>query len=537
MNSEINKLIGMMRQSAVRWQEGQLEPLGIERPFGVAWSDAVFSPSFLSDVQSDPIRYVNFLTALFNRQGDGREIIPLFERLAGILDKASNERFSAGDEASASDLYQASLLCLYANYLRDRSFRYLNRVNFEITSLCNLHCKYCNFQSGKRQAYLNPETYEKILEELAQKVPHLDRLGLYTSGESLLHPKFEKILTITRRIKDAYPDFHPLTYLHTNGMLWTPEKNDRILATGALDQVTWSIDGTDKESFEEMRRGACFETVMSHFNYFLTHRPANVKAVVNRLLDAESAARPLCAEMASAYRVADAVNTIEPKEANTKAPAESETRWLGRCDGFCEYLFHTVVVTTDARMILCCFDYNALNAFGDIGHDGFEATYYGEARMNLVRKMAERRRGTIPGCRTCKLVRNSWSSGSRMRQNINRNARKNDERIRAFWAALSERADIRRVAFFGAGKYTAWLEQVLAGIRGPEVAAVLDDAPDGRPVLFGCRPVAAKNFDSAGVDAILIATDTFQQSMKERCRQLYGDDVRLLEFSQEILFE
>lgn len=537
MNEEINKRVAMLRESAARWHMGPVDVPGMETPVGAVWSDAVFAPSFLSEIKTDPIRYIRFLTALFNRQEDWHDILPLFDRLAGLLDKSSNEQYSAGDEACASDLYQASLLCLYANFSHDRSFRYLNRVNFEITSLCNLRCKYCNFQSGKRQPYLNPETYGIILEELAQKVPHLARLGLYTSGESLLHPKFEEILGITRRIKEAYPEFRPLTYLHTNGMLWTPERNDRILATGALDQVTWSIDGADKESFEEMRRGACFETVMNHFNYFLEHRPANVKAVVNRLLDAGSAARPLCAEMASAYRAADAVNTIEPKQANTRAPAESQTRWAGRCDGFCEYPFHTVVVTTDARMILCCFDYNALNAFGDVERDGFEATYYGEARRNLLQRMADQKRGTISGCRTCKLVRNAWSTGSRMRRDINRNALRNEERIRAFWTALREQSGIQRVALFGAGKYTVWLEGVLAGIRGPEVAAVLDDAPEGRPILFGCIPVAAKDFDAAGVNAILLATDTFQQSMQKRCRQLYGDDTRLLEFSREIDFE
>lgn len=466
------------------------------------------------------------LLSLLETNKKNASLIRTLAAFAETMVTAANTCFVNGDIDRASALFISALNIKYALLLRDRSYTFLDRVNFEITSVCNLHCKYCTFQSGKRKAFIEPELYRKILTELAQKAPHLKRLALYMSGESLMHPAFIEILEITRAIKDAYPAFTPLTYLHTNGMLWTPQMNDRILKIGALDQVTWSIDGVDKPSFEHMRYGARFETVMKNFEHFLSTCPPFVTTVVNHIVEPGDAQRALCLEMASAFAKVDTVNTIEPKALNINAPDHSSVKWLGTHDGFCEYIFHTVIVTTEGKMSLCCADYNSVNAFGDIGRDGFEATYYGEERARLLQLMAKGRRCEIKGCKTCSLLRNAWSTDS--------HSVKAHEPLllRAFVRERLQRLagvnNIRRIAVFGAGKHTQWLEKTMEGLDLP-VVAVLDDEPNVQKVFFGKSPVKAANFDPTTVDAILLSTDCMQPQMTTRCRELYNDKIKLID--------
>ena len=206
-------------------------------------------------------------------------------KLLNELNRAADSCFRAAYYDQAMEIVNRVYLQKFEDIRKNKTLRYVERVNFELSSVCNLRCKFCTFRSGRRKKYIDPELFEKIVRELAADVPGLDRLALYMSGESLLHPQFVELLEIVSALKKEYPAFQPLTYLHTNGMLWTPEMNDRIMATGALDQVVWSIDGVGPETFEQMRAGATFERVMDHYEYFLDHKPECVEAVVNNLVE------------------------------------------------------------------------------------------------------------------------------------------------------------------------------------------------------------------------------------------------------------
>ncbi len=89
-----------------------------------------------------------------------------------------------------------------------------------------------------------------------------------------------------------------------------------------------------------------------------------------------------------------------------------------------------------------------------------------------------------------------------------------------------------RVAVFGAGKHTAWLEQMVAGLAGPRVDVVLDDWPEGKRKVFGCKVVAPVEWTPKGVDAIVLSSDCHAASMRERCQDLYGDALPLIELYQ-----
>ena len=102
--------------------------------------------------------------------------------------------------------------------------------------------------------------------------------------------------------------------------------------------------------------------------------------------------------------------------------------------------------------------------------------------------------------------------------------------VRERMGALRAPGDERGIAFYGSGQHTAWLERVLQGCKEmPKVTVVLDDHPEGREALFGCRVTSPEEFDPSSVSAIVLSSDCHQQAMISRCRALYGTDIKCVD--------
>jgi len=505
------------------WKDGKRDQAKEALGFELSWYALLLSPEFMELALRNPAPWSEFLSFLCLETGRVQSVPgeDLLSRFIYRLEDKANKLFMANEVKKANEVFNAVCQYRYRDFMASHSFKYLNRVNFEITSVCNLHCKYCTFHSGARKSFIDVELYRKLLVELAEKKPNLARLALYMSGESLMHPKFIEILEITKEVKTAYPGFKPLTYLHTNGMLWTPKMHDKIIATGALNQVVWSIDGIDKESFEDMRQGAKYKTVMDNFEYFLKHRPPGLVATVNALVERKHRWRYRASRMAKLFKLADNITESEPKELNEPSPNKAENRWIGSPASFCEYVFHTVTVTTAGQMSLCCVDYNSLNAFGDLAQNSFEDTYFGKAKRAILSKMASGRRAELPGCKQCRVVKCNWNTGAHLKKDFR------VELIMKLFERLKKEG-LKTLAVFGAGSHSAWLEKKL-GKPKLKIKAVLDDAPCGKDPVFGLAPTAAKGFDPKSVDAIVLSTDCFQKQMSSRCHELYGKAVRLID--------
>lgn len=106
--------------------------------------------------------------------------------------------------------------------------------------------------------------------------------------------------------------------------------------------------------------------------------------------------------------------------------------------------------------------------------------------------------------------------------------------LKLVWRQLKVDHGVNRAAIFGAGQHTAWLQRTVAGIDGPDVQAVLDDHPDGKGASFGHAPIPADQFLPQTVDAIILSSDCFQVQMKNRCRSLFGAQVKLVDLYESL---
>lgn len=447
-------------------------------------------------------------------------------RVVVRLEEVVHWLHNIGQFTDAYDLLNAVYALKYYDFVLAPSNRYLKRVNFELASVCNLKCKYCTFESGKRTRYLDRELFRKILVELAEFCPELPVLALYMSGESLLHPEFEQLLYIVNEVKQDHPDFAPTVYLHTNGMLWTPDLHDRILKSGALTRVVWSIDGVDKITFEDMRKGADYERTLSHFEYFLDHR-GEMQAWVNNLQDESCLELPMDERLQELFARADRVMSTPPKDLNQSNL--SFRKYAGKGGGLCSYLFETAVVSSDGRMSLCCVDYNVENGFGDLRETSFADLYCGPERQRIMTQLYEGKRYALPGCSSCTLQHSAWVDGEVGLATGLVPQEEVEALVVKRWKQLHASMNVKRIALFGAGQHSLWLDRLLCDQSGPEVVAVLDDCDRVGASYGGLVPLFSEGFDVSEVDAIILSSDCWQPQMEARCRALYGDDVVLVD--------
>jgi len=127
---------------------------------------------------------------------------------------------------------------------------------------CNLKCRMCGFSDPRAGALpkfdLPMALFEKIVDQV---LPRARYLALSCMTEALMTRDFSERLHVLRRAQV------PFTELITNGTLLTDRIIEAILAV-PLSRIAVSIDGATKETFETVRVGANFETVIANVRRF-----------------------------------------------------------------------------------------------------------------------------------------------------------------------------------------------------------------------------------------------------------------------------
>jgi len=144
----------------------------------------------------------------------------------------------------------------------------LQSITVESARACNLRCIQCANHAqaaeiseggqGNSKGLMSIETFSRIL-------PILDRcdtLSFDNHGEPLLNPALESFI---RLAKNRAPHLH--TTFTSNFMMMTADRARSLLQAG-LDSIQVSINGTTKETYEKIMRGACFETLLENLAAF-----------------------------------------------------------------------------------------------------------------------------------------------------------------------------------------------------------------------------------------------------------------------------
>jgi radical SAM protein with 4Fe4S-binding SPASM domain len=107
--------------------------------------------------------------------------------------------------------------------------RRFNKVNIEISNICNLQCSFCP-PVEREKKMMSLEMFQKVIEQVA---PLTDQVTLHLMGDPLVHPKLSEFIQICSRHQTP-------VFFVTNGVLMSEIKED-ILLDPIVRQVNFSL--------------------------------------------------------------------------------------------------------------------------------------------------------------------------------------------------------------------------------------------------------------------------------------------------------
>ena len=270
----------------------------------------------------------------------------------------------------------------------------------EPVSCCNLKCIMC-FQSDKtfasdvKHGFMDIDFFKSIVD---QAVKHGCKfLTLASRGEPTLHPDFKQML---RYCKGKFLELK----INTNATLLNSALAEEILKSG-VDLVVFSVDSSDKDQYESIRKGASFKKVMDNISMFAEMRnenPAYQKTAIRIsgvFLKDGKTKQDKKAFLSFWKEIVDEVTY-----------SDVITRWYSydieplNCKTACNLLWQRLYIWHDGICNPCDFDYKSNLSVGSAKTNTITDIWTGE-KFNKMRKLHLRgeRKRYLP-CDRCSLV-------------------------------------------------------------------------------------------------------------------------------------
>jgi len=129
----------------------------------------------------------------------------------------------------------------------------MKRLWVTVTSRCNIRCKTCGLWHNKW------DLPYKTAKEVMDNYPYLERL-VWLGGEVFLYKHFEEMFDEAGKWNNLKQQ------VITNGVALNKKWIEKIINT-QNSELTFSIDGTTKEVYEEIRQGSNFEKLLENVRY------------------------------------------------------------------------------------------------------------------------------------------------------------------------------------------------------------------------------------------------------------------------------
>jgi radical SAM protein with 4Fe4S-binding SPASM domain len=262
------------------------------------------------------------------------------------------------------------------------------KIQIQTISPCNASCIMCPWPQTKDvlpQGAMKEEVYRAVVEQIRGR--GVERVGLFLNNEPTLDVRLDRFTAI---LKEALPDTTALIF--TNGLRFTAERA-QALADGGMDEVTVSIVGFDRPSFERIMIGVDYDVVMKNLN------DIGVLAAAGRLgtmrISVVGLEFPGQRELLEAFRARTGLEA-DLKHVNNLAglvdlDAIGVQNAMAREPIACQRPFVKAYVLYDGELVLCNCDWMRTTTFGNVMKTTIEEIWRGE-RLAAIRRQHLRRR-------------------------------------------------------------------------------------------------------------------------------------------------
>jgi organic radical activating enzyme len=241
-------------------------------------------------------------------------------------------------------------------------------VQIETAMACNLRCPMCpvptakTHMDGRKPGIMSLETFESLLEQISDK-PRI--IGLTMMGEPMLNKRLPVFIALGKE-RGHY------MAMTTNGTL-LDETRSRALLDAGLDMMKVSFDGATRGTYERIRIGAHFDTVISNVKAFDRLRKElgsecglQIHCIESDLtrneIDAFRSMWSGIADQCEILSLSDWVGqmTIPDEFGATAATASDVDDDVAPDDDVprgCHFLWDVLSISDSGHPVYCCFDY------------------------------------------------------------------------------------------------------------------------------------------------------------------------------------
>ncbi|MBK8847183.1 MAG: SPASM domain-containing protein [Bacteroidetes bacterium] len=286
----------------------------------------------------------------------------------------------------------------------------VTEINIELVSYCNLRCRMCSLDHLKPKVRMTADLLKLFFQQLLndKRFRNIDTIHLYNAGEVLLHPKIEEMLAIIKQAKEEAISRKipfPKVALLTNATILDEKKSAILISADILDNIRFSMDGGNKENFEQMRDRAKWDEFATNIETFcaLNKQSSNpIKTGIITLIDYKYKADT--SWMSNEFK--KLLNTVDGYElryahnwgGDIDVPEISTKRnyKIG-----CSLLMHQMVFLPNGDITVCCADLNSKGVIGNIQSNTLYEIYKKPERLKMLSLFMRNRKHEIELCKNC----------------------------------------------------------------------------------------------------------------------------------------
>jgi radical SAM protein with 4Fe4S-binding SPASM domain len=248
----------------------------------------------------------------------------------------------------------------------------------EITNKCNLSCIMCPVSKGlpRPQSMMTFEQFRSIIDQIYENRPSI---MLHVAGEPLLHKDVFKMIDYSKE-KGCWVG------MHTNATLLNEQVANALL-DGCLDQISFSFDGYDAETYQKIRKGADFQKVRDQIEQFLVlKKKKKLKRPFTRI--------EIILLSETKDKIKDFVNYWSLKDVD-RVSIKPGGDWLGAVDiipvyksknwgpRHCRDILNKCAILVDGTVVPCCRDILGRMPMGNVFKQSLKQIWNNPAYIQL----------------------------------------------------------------------------------------------------------------------------------------------------------
>ena len=287
-------------------------------------------------------------------------------------------------------------------------------VMVEPTNICNLKCPMCpsgNGDMARPRGRLDLQNFKKLMDDIG---PYVYQIQFWNQGEPFLNKQFLDMVRYAKK-------YGVMTQTSTNGHFIRTLDEAKAVVQSGLDQIIFSLDGTNPETYAKYRVGGDFNVVMKGLEnlarakrelkskrplielQFLVfkHNRDELAEIVN--IARKNQVERVAFKTAQIYSAEQGFEYLPQDTDFTRYEFDGkEFKLKSELPNFCKRLWLNATVNWDGSVSPCCFDKDADYAMEFLFDKKapFKKVFKNEKYMAFRRQILTDRK-SIEMCRNC----------------------------------------------------------------------------------------------------------------------------------------